>query len=147
MVCIMLRIYGWRQREFRGFGLTNSRDKDVQDMNDRIISRPGSFIYCAGTGAARDMIGVSKEVIQLSRRERVLQNSRLDKRREDALKGNVPHITHNNHPAYAHQKCHQEIDGIIIQQTKPTLDVSACLIIPFLVMRARTNRHLVLRHK
>lgn len=68
MVCIMLRIFSWRQHEVPGFGLMNSRDKDVQDMNDRIISCPGSFIYCAGTDAARDMIGLSKEVIQLRRR-------------------------------------------------------------------------------
>lgn len=91
--------------------------------------------------AAREMIGLSKRSDWPSEK-RVLHNFRLDKRRKDALKGDVPHITHNNHTTYAHQKCHQEIDRIIIQQTKPALDISACLTIAFLVMRPRANRHL-----
>lgn len=105
-----------------------------------------SFLQ-AQIDTARDMIGATqKKGAAPARKEGVLQNSRLYKRREDALKRNVPYITHNNHSTHAHQKCHQEIDGIIIQQTKPALDMSACRIIAFLVMRAGADRHLIYIH-
>lgn len=108
------------------------------------------FFFSISRNAARgNDRPIKKKAIDLSEKGGLaaLQNIRLDKRREDALKGNVPHITHDNNPTYAHQKCHQEVDSIIVQQTKPTLDVSACLTIKFLVMCPRANRHLIYTHK